>query len=356
MSKLTDDFIALCIRRLSNKSSRDERIALDEFLKERECRDYYERLKERWDGAVETEGGPRFDTDRAFGELSARLGIQPPPPARNKPAVTAALFPWLQVFSQLAAATAALAVALGGVWWFATQRAATRDTHGIAWVEMRAAPGTKRGVSLPDGSRVTLNAGSSLSHPRRKGGTRKVRLTGEAFFEVTHDPASPFVVETDGMDITVLGTKFNVSAFPDETRRAVSLVEGRVRVEPTVTINRRRGGAVTLEAGQQFSLDMLTGETVVGLFSAGAITGWMREWLAFEDEPLGLAAKELERRFGVKVAFSDDTLKARIVNARFEHEESLAGVLGVLSFACELHYEITTDAAGIPQVRFSPAQ
>jgi ferric-dicitrate binding protein FerR (iron transport regulator) len=358
MSKLTDDFIALCVRRLSDEAFGDERIALEEFLKERECRDYYERLKARWDSAVETGGGPRVDTDRAFGELSARLGIQAPlPVAKNKIAAVVTPFPHVKFFRQLTAAVA-LVVVMGGVWWFATQRATTWDMHGIAWVKMRAVPGEKRGISLPDGSRVTLNAGSSLSYPRWKSGTRKVRLTGEAFFEVTHDPAFPFVVETDGMGITVLGTKFNVSAFPDETRRVVSLVEGRVRVEPTVTFAWQRGApgtAITLEAGQQFCLDMATGKTTVGLFSTDAVTGWVHDRLVFDAEPLGMAAKKLERRFGVRVAFSDDTIKARIVNARFG-QESLAEVLGMLSFACDLNYEITSDAGGVPQVRFSAAQ
>ncbi|OAM90102.1 FecR domain-containing protein [Termitidicoccus mucosus] len=354
MSKLTDDFIALCIRRLSDESSEDERIALEGFLKERECRDYYERLKARWDSAVEA-GGPRFDTGRAFGELSARLGIQAPPlPAKNQTAATVVPFPYLKVFRQLAAA-AALAVAAGGIWWFATHSAATRDAHETAWVEVSTAPGKKREISLPDGSRITLNAGSTLSYPQRKSETRKVRLTGEAFFEVAHNPSLPFVVEADGMGITVLGTKFNVSAFPDETRRAVSLVEGRVRIEQTATSERQRGAATTLEPGQQFSLDVSTGKTAVGLFSADAIIGWMHDLLVFDDEPLGMAAKKLERRFGVKVAFSDDTTKARMVNAHFE-QESLAEVLGMLSFACDLHYEITPDAAGTPHVRFSPAQ
>lgn len=102
----------------------------------------------------------------------------------------------------------------------------TIDFHTI-----RVPLGGEFNLQLSDNTRVHLNSGSSLRYPVRfAGDIREVFLTGEGFFEVTKDEERPFVVKTEEVDVRVLGTSFNVNAYPDEKVVATTLVEGKVRV------------------------------------------------------------------------------------------------------------------------------
>lgn len=110
---------------------------------------------------------------------------------------------------------------------------------------------------LPDGTNVWLNAASTISYPSRFANEeRRVRLSGEAYFEVTsrkgHFSDTPFIVETDGQEITVLGTHFNISAYPDETSTRTTVLEGVVRV---TDLNAQSLPSIELIAGQQSMLD-----------------------------------------------------------------------------------------------------
>jgi ferric-dicitrate binding protein FerR (iron transport regulator) len=96
--------------------------------------------------------------------------------------------------------------------------------------ELYAPAGQRARITLPDGSTVWLNAGSTLRYPSVFNGERRVDLTGEAFFEVAHDPGKPFVVSTARLEITALGTQFNVFSYPGAACASASLVEGSVKV------------------------------------------------------------------------------------------------------------------------------
>lgn len=112
---------------------------------------------------------------------------------------------------------------------------------------------------LPDGSKVWLNAVSSIRYPASFTGTeRRVEITGEAYFEVTHNKKMPFVVTANGTDVTVLGTHFNVNAYSYENAQRVTLLEGSVRVSQSAIGNRQSAKhnewAAVLKPGQQAAL------------------------------------------------------------------------------------------------------
>ena len=103
----------------------------------------------------------------------------------------------------------------------------------VQWTSVRADTEIRQ-IALSDGSQVWLNVGSQLSYPENFAGNhRPVRLTGEAFFEVSKDPKRPFEIETSQTKTTVLGTAFNVRALPGEAQTEVAVREGKVRVEAT---------------------------------------------------------------------------------------------------------------------------
>jgi ferric-dicitrate binding protein FerR (iron transport regulator) len=96
--------------------------------------------------------------------------------------------------------------------------------------ELYAPAGQRARITLPDGSTVWLNAGSTLRYPSVFSGERRVNLTGEAFFDVARDPDKPFVVSTASLEITALGTQFNVYSYPNAEYASTSLVDGSVKV------------------------------------------------------------------------------------------------------------------------------
>src|SRR5699024_4906290 len=106
-----------------------------------------------------------------------------------------------------------------------------RKKHKIVYNKLVTPKGGEYRVVLSDGTKVWLNAVSSLKfHTQFKGDSRKVELTGEAYFEVAENKKKPFLVRTENMRVAVLGTSFNISAYEDDGRQSITLVEGAVKV------------------------------------------------------------------------------------------------------------------------------
>jgi transmembrane sensor len=176
-------------------------------------------------------------------------------------------------------------------------------------VTVEAGPGALTQVTLPDGSSAELNSGSTLTHPRWAlpwgGGTRAVRLAGEAYFDVVSAP-QPFTVETFNARVVVLGTRFNVRAR-DEVGGGtdVALETGRVRLEarPTGSVRDHEGRAtVELEPGQGAGIPVDAGVPGPPIpVTVARATAWRARGFAVTDRPLDAILRELERRFAVEI-------------------------------------------------------
>ncbi len=199
----------------------------------------------------------------------------------------------------------------------------------------RAPVGETLAVALPDGSRVTLNSGTALRRARLLWGTadRAVALDGEAFFEVAPGDV-PFVVTTHNARVAVLGTAFNVRAWAADAETSVALVEGRVEVSERDVAPEVR----TLAPGDR-AVVQAEGVTVeAGPADVERVAGWRGGALAFEDLPLGVVLREVERRYGV--AFRSDAgvpLGAR-VSAFYAERPRLDALLGDLGAAAGVRF------------------
>jgi len=144
-------------------------------------------------------------------------------------------------------AAAALLLIAGS--WYASRSVVIENT-AKQYLSIAAPAGQRVDVTLQDGTTVCLNAGARLDYPVRFGKTRRVKLSGEAMFDVDHDAAHPFVVETFACDVEVLGTKFNVAA--DETSRdfSTALLRGKLRVTNKLT----RGDEIVMNTNDFVSL------------------------------------------------------------------------------------------------------
>lgn len=211
------------------------------------------------------------------------------------------------------------------------------EGDGIAFQTER---GQLKEVTLPDGSTVTLNAESKISYIFEEDrGLRLVFLTGEAFFDVVRDTLNPFVVRTDHMDARVLGTKFNISAYPDSRAVETTIMEGRVALsihgldaDPVeVTADDR---ATLIKGGGSFRLDRV---------DASLIGQWMDGTLVFREALLGDIAGKLERYYDIPVELSGDGLYNMVYTATFDKGTPVEKILELFAFTSPIDYRVTDD-------------
>ncbi len=158
--------------------------------------------------------------------------------------------------------------------------------------------GTQYQVQLSDGTKVWLNAGSSLQYPSNFiQGYRNVTLRGEAYFEVAHDKVRPFIVHSDSGNVRVLGTHFNVQAYGNHTAAVTTLLEGSIRFT-------KRNDSVQLTPGQQ-ALTGQSGKLLVAIANAEQTVSWRQNLFWFQDASLPSIMEELQRWYPIDVQFTE---------------------------------------------------
>ena len=202
--------------------------------------------------------------------------------------------------------------------------------------EVYAPRKSKLKMKLPDGSIVWLNADSKLSYSEsfsRK--NRNVRLEGEGYFEVAHGE-HPFVVQTDSAQIKVLGTKFNVKNYGDENYIKVSLLEGSIALS---CINQE----FIMKPNQTMTVNKLD-QTYKLTESADYAEQWINCKVFWDEVPMSIISKELERQFDVTFAFESEQLKNLIFHGSFIIEtNNLEKILDIMSETNKFSYSIEKD-------------
>lgn len=151
-------------------------------------------------------------------------------------------------------------------------------------------------IVLPDGSKVWLNAASSLKYPTAFKGTREVTLTGEAYFEIAENAAMPFRVNAGAMQVQVLGTGFNVMAYDNEAAVAATLLEGKIAVN-------NNGERRQLKPGEQALLNKEGGMRVTQHANVSQVVAWKNNYLQFDDNELAYVMRQIERWYDVQVRY-----------------------------------------------------
>lgn len=155
------------------------------------------------------------------------------------------------------------------------------------------------GLTLADGSKVWLNAASSLRYPTAfTGKERQVEITGEAYFEVTHDPAMPFVVSKGGMTVQVLGTHFNINAYEDERSLKVTLLKGSVSVSTAVRLQPR-----VIRPGEQAQVERDGNIELVDSVDLDEVMAWKNGLFSFKGAGIESIMRQVARWYDVDVVF-----------------------------------------------------
>ncbi|PXV59434.1 FecR protein [Dysgonomonas alginatilytica] len=203
--------------------------------------------------------------------------------------------------------------------------AQTEQIEQVGSLEISTPKGQFKEQELSDGSHVVLNAGSKLTYSNNKqAGSRKVTLVGEAYFSVSKVEEKTFVVQTEYLNVKVLGTKFDVKAYPEENKTVVTLNEGKIEVE---TINKE---IFNIEPGQQLVYDKNTGEVKIKSVAAAESSAWKDGHLYFEDATINEIIRELERTDGVSFVFETPLPDKEHYSLKFTGNESLNQKMSVL--------------------------
>ena len=178
---------------------------------------------------------------------------------------------------------------------------------------------------LNDGTRVWMNSKSELSYPVAFGeNVRRVRLSGEAYFEVTKDSVRPFIVEVDrGFEVKVLGTHFNIKAYDTDDSYETTLVEGKVQVSQG---NKTK---ITLEPSEQMVIGK-DGRHEVRVVNTSYYTAWHEGWFYFNDESLEQVLTMIGRWYDVDFVFAKENLKGIAVTGKLKRFENLSVILKML--------------------------
>ena len=193
-----------------------------------------------------------------------------------------------------------------------------------------------RDITLPDQSVVTLNRYSTLSFPSRfRGAKREVRLTGEAYFDVEKDTRHPFIVKAKSVNVQVLGTQFNVEAYPEDPEIKTTLIEGSVAV--SIPEENRR---IVLSPNESAIYNRLQKslQHEINPKSSNDIV-----WRNGHYLPLREITRQLSHAFNVKIEITDPELRNYHIRANFTNGESLEEMLELLKGAGNFNYTITNN-------------
>jgi len=209
----------------------------------------------------------------------------------------------------------------------------------LVYNTIRIPYGKKFEVQLSDGTLIHLNAGTSLRYPVQfvKNQNRQVYLLGEAYFEVEKDKAHPFNVNTQNGNIEVLGTKFNVDTYSENTSTDVVLVEGKVSLYKEQKTNQ-------VYLTPSFKGSLVKGETAIKTEQVNTdyYTAWVKGSLVFKNASFADIIKKLERQYNVTFINRNKTLGKEIFNARFDNEP-IEVVLKYFSDSYKIDYQIDRD-------------
>ncbi|WP_316790903.1 FecR family protein [Pedobacter frigoris] len=224
----------------------------------------------------------------------------------------------------------------------------TKEGQLVYEIEPSSGSGDKRGIThtlstargetyiltLPDKSKVWLNAASSITYSADlvRQGIRKVQLQGEAYFEIAKDHKHPFIVSTSNQEVQVLGTHFNINSYADEPAILTTLVEGSIKVSSGTSRH-------ILMPDQQSSLSG-DGSFNIKTVNATDVISWKEGLFLFEDETLESIMRQISRWYNVDVQYEKNVDKDKLYGGGVSRYDNVSTVLEILESTKNIHFKI----------------
>jgi len=248
---------------------------------------------------------------------------------QKKDTVIKRIYKWYSV----AAAVLLIPVIIIGTIWFNNQNQERPVVTEAPVKSTLFAPlGSRISFTLPDGTQGWLNSGSSLEYSLPFSNNRQIALSGEAWFDVAHDSDHAFEVAANNSKVKVLGTKFNLSAYPTEKYLEVVLEEGKVEFNT-------QGLEKGVEMKPNERLVLSDGSINIGETDASKYSGWKEGKLIFRGDSMDEVARRIGRWYNVNVEVRDEELKTYTFRGIFE-DDSLEEVIHYISMTSPIRYRI----------------
>ncbi|WP_278705301.1 FecR family protein [Parabacteroides goldsteinii] len=288
---------------------------------------HFQQMREIWFSTISANEEERYNKEEAYSRFLNRT-CQIPQEEKTVKKLS------LHKFFYGAAAVALLCLIS-----FASYRTGTEQVKKqFAEMVVEAPLGSKTRLYLPDGTLVWLNAGSTITYSQGFGvEERKLKLSGEGYFEVTRNKQLPFEITTKELQLKVLGTKFNFRNYPEDEEVSVSLLEGKVSLRNYL----KNDALCYLEPDQKAILNKKNGKLMVSASEARYTAEWTNGFLFFDEELLPDIIKELERSYNVKIYIEDESLKTfRFYGNFVRKEQTIQEILEMLASTGKLEYRI----------------
>lgn len=219
-----------------------------------------------------------------------------------------------------------------------------KNRHSLNTLVFEAPQGEKSKVILTDSTIIWLNSSSKIELNNNYNVlNRKVHLEGEAYFEVTSNTRLPFKVSTSDLEISVLGTKFNIIAYPDENITETSVIEGIVEV---ATKTKPAAKKITLKQNQKVSYDKNTNTLTYQSANPKVEIAWMNNMLIFDNEHYLKVFNKLEKWYGVEIEVAGEIKYEPHYTFKIK-TESLSEMLNLLNIIAPIEYKIDGDRVTI---------
>ena len=222
---------------------------------------------------------------------------------------------------------AAFIVIIGGLLWFNIIRTGgdSKKNNAVFITQKATNRSESKFILLEDSTQVWLNSSSSLEFPDQfENSRREVYLSGEAFFDVKHADKTPFIIHTGAVSTTVLGTAFNIKAYPGQKSLIISVSRGKVKV------TRPDGWETTLIKGQQLKLEEEGRKGIEKNVAVEEVAAWKKGSLVYDDEALADVIADLQRVYNVEIHLLRTSISGVIIGTTFKREIGIEQALQVL--------------------------
>nr|WP_255497586.1 FecR domain-containing protein [Pedobacter sp. AK013] len=248
------------------------------------------------------------------------------------------------LFPILKYAAAIVVVISASLGWYAYKKTQQPVQTAIALLSKTTQKGEKVKLILPDSSIVYLGAGSKLTWPSHfvKGGLRNIQLDGEAFFEVKRDTTSPFIVHSGQMQTQVLGTSFNIYAYPKDGTFSVAVRTGKVKVSENSKGKLKELSLLT--PGMKILYHLKERNCTVHTERVTEVNAWIKNSFTFKDVTLPNMLKSLERYYNVHIELKSNKLNQCRFNATFSNK-SITNVMEQLHVMSGKHLKYKIDTS-----------
>lgn len=324
MEDNTTDINLIIIHYLDGSATIEEKTTLLQWLKESvKNRNDFTDIKDLW-LLCNTVSDNELEVDIALDRLKLRI-ISEHERMNKKPGWS--FKSWYQV-------AAVLLILLGSAYWL-NQSGIWSHPTAVIQNQLITAKGSKGKFTLPDGTIVWLNSESRLVYPDVfEAGKRVVSLSGGAYFEVTRNEKEPFIVQTGAIDVEVLGTSFNVSAYPYKEDIETALLNGSVRIS-----GKAFKESILLKPGEVFEYQKENKSSFVKSANTNLYADWIKDRLVFDNAPLSDIIISMEGWYAMEINCPDKFAQTTRMSFTIR-QENINEILKAMSYIVPINYQV----------------